>query len=238
MFSQAQIDALSAKLDKRHVATRTQQGKTLSYIEGWWAIAEANRIFGFDGWQRETVALQMTGEPYQTNGKWRVGYLSRVLVRVRSGDDWIVREGTGYGSGIGNDLNDAHESAAKEAETDAMKRALMTFGNPFGLALYDKQQANVEAAPAPQAVTTNPTDGEPGGKADVLALTQEWADKQAKAIDGFLKAGNFDALRTWRTKHNEALHRLGVNFPEIHERLIALFDDVYSELSANLRMAG
>src|SRR5262249_13193550 len=31
----------------------------------------------------------------------------------------------------------------KEAETDAMKRALMTFGNPFGLALYDKDQTNV-----------------------------------------------------------------------------------------------
>ena len=31
----------------------------------------------------------------------------------------------------------------KEAETDARKRALMTFGNPFGLALYDKTQANV-----------------------------------------------------------------------------------------------
>jgi len=36
-----------------------------------------------------------------------------------------------------------HESAIKEAETDAMKRAFMTFGNPFGLALYDKQQTNV-----------------------------------------------------------------------------------------------
>jgi hypothetical protein len=40
-------------------------------------------------------------------------------------------------------LGEALESAAKEAETDAMKRALMTFGNPFGLALYDKTQANV-----------------------------------------------------------------------------------------------
>ena len=29
------------------------------------------------------------------------------------------------------DLGQAHESAIKEAETDAMKRALMTFGNPF-----------------------------------------------------------------------------------------------------------
>ena len=44
------------------------------------------------------------------------------------------------------DLGQAHESAIKEAETDAMKRALMTFGNPFGLALYDKQQRQVSSA--------------------------------------------------------------------------------------------
>lgn len=35
---------------------------------------------------------------------------------------------------------------SKEAETDAMKRALMTFGNPFGLALYDKRQREVTGA--------------------------------------------------------------------------------------------
>jgi hypothetical protein len=46
------------------------------------------------------------------------------------------------------DLGLAHESALKEAETDAMKRALMTFGNPFGLALYDKEQRNVAPPPA------------------------------------------------------------------------------------------
>jgi hypothetical protein len=35
----------------------------------------------------------------------------------------VVREGTGFGSGFGKDLGDAMESAIKEAETDAMKRA-------------------------------------------------------------------------------------------------------------------
>ena len=33
--------------------------------------------------------------------------------------------------------------ALKAAETDATKRALTTFGNPFGLALYDKHMAGV-----------------------------------------------------------------------------------------------
>ena len=54
-----------------------------------------------------------------------------------------MREGCGAGHGIDRDLGQAHESAIEEAETDAMKRALMTFGNTFGLALYDKDQTNV-----------------------------------------------------------------------------------------------
>lgn len=34
----------------------------------------------------------------------------------------------------------AHESVLKEAETNATKRALATFGSQFGLALYDKER--------------------------------------------------------------------------------------------------
>ena len=40
----------------------------------------------------------------------------------------------------------AHELALKGAETDATKRALATFGNPFGLALYDREQLGVRKA--------------------------------------------------------------------------------------------
>ena len=28
----------------------------LTYVEGWHVIAEANRIFGYDAWDRETIA--------------------------------------------------------------------------------------------------------------------------------------------------------------------------------------
>lgn len=61
----------------------------------------------------------------------------------------LVHEGSGAGHGIDVDLGQAHESALKEAETDAMQRALMTFGNPFGLVLYGKQQREVSGAPEP-----------------------------------------------------------------------------------------
>ncbi len=37
------------------IRTREAHGRELSYIEGWFAISEANRIFGFDAWSRETI---------------------------------------------------------------------------------------------------------------------------------------------------------------------------------------
>lgn len=142
-FSPEQTAALSAPLDRAVVATREQAGRSLSYIEAWHAIAEANRIFGFDGWNRETVDLRQLGEPREVSGKYRVGYSAKVRITVGN----IIREGCGFGSGIDKDVDQAHESALKEAESDAMKRALMTFGNPFGLALYDKTQSSVAVVP-------------------------------------------------------------------------------------------
>lgn len=149
-FTNEQVVALSAPLDRAVVATRSQAGRSLSYIEAWHAIAEANRIFGFDGWDRQTVDLTLLGSPREVDGKFRVGYSARVRITVYAGERVIVREGCGFGSGIDRDVDQAHESALKEAESDAMKRALMTFGNPFGLALYDKTQSSVATVPPPK----------------------------------------------------------------------------------------
>jgi hypothetical protein len=156
-FSAEQITALSAPLDRAKVRQREQGRSQVSYLEGWQVIAEANRIFGFDGWQRETVALRCVNQSERSIGAkgtsrdqrpgWGVTYTARVRITVGEGTGApLIREGCGAGHGIDTDLGQAHESALKEAETDAMKRALMTFGNPFGLALYDKQQREVTGA--------------------------------------------------------------------------------------------
>lgn len=144
MFSTQQQHALAAPLDRANVQYRNQSNRSFSYLEGWHVIAEANRIFGFDGWQRETIELKCVCERERNIGRdgrtgWGVTYTAKVRIQVGA----IIREGSGAGHGIDADLGQAHESALKEAETDAMKRALMTFGNPFGLALYDKQQRQV-----------------------------------------------------------------------------------------------
>jgi hypothetical protein len=162
-FSLEQIAALAAPLDRANVKQREQSGQKLSYIEGWVAIAEANRIFGFDCWQRETVTLKCVSQLERPVGKqlrpgWGVTYSARVRITVTAGGlSPIIREGSGAGHGIDVDLGQAHESALKEAETDAMKRALMTFGNPFGLALYDKLQREVEGDALPPPGSQRPS---------------------------------------------------------------------------------
>ena len=150
-FSPEQLAALSAPLDRANVRQREQGRSRVSYLEGWQVIAEANRIFGFDGWQRQTIAVRCVAQAERSIGRdqkpgWGVTYTARVRVTVTAGGlTPLVREGSGAGHGIDVDLGQAHESALKEAETDAMKRALMTFGNPFGLALYDKAQRQVSS---------------------------------------------------------------------------------------------
>ena len=136
---------LSAKLDRSHVRQRQVEGRELSYIEGWFAIAEANRIFGYAGWDRQMVHFERTyaacrGEVTDC------GFTARVRIHVRAGGTTIVREGTGFGSACARTPAEAYDRAIKAAETDATKRALATFGNRFGLCLYDKEQRGVEDA--------------------------------------------------------------------------------------------
>jgi len=132
----------------------------------------SDRIFGFDGWQRQTIAVRCVAQAERLIGRdqkpgWGVTYTARVRVTVTAGGlTPLVWEGSGAGHGIDVDLGQAHESALKEAETDAMKRALMTFGNPFGLALYDKAQRQVSSAAgqgdgAQRADGQRPTVGRP-----------------------------------------------------------------------------
>lgn len=148
-FTDTQTRKLRGKLSAKHVKTRHSNGVNLSYLEGWHVIDEANRIFGFEGWDRETVCATCVWDDRKRE-TCRCAYTAKVKVRVRAGDTEIVREGNGSGEGKGATPGEAHEAALKGAETDATKRALATFGNRFGLALYDKDKAGVTKPRTPR----------------------------------------------------------------------------------------
>ena len=136
-FTKEQIELLNQPIDPKNVETRdgNRSGSLqLAYVESWHVIKEANRIFGFDGWQSETVQLDCV-----QSDDFCVTYIAKV--RVTIGD--VIREGVGAGHGKGKSVNlgDKHESAVKEAESDARKRAFMQFGSQLGLSLYDRSKA-------------------------------------------------------------------------------------------------
>ena len=141
-FTDTQVRQLKAKLDAQHVRSRKANGISLNYVEGWHVIAEANRIFGFDAWSRETLTATCVWSG--SSGSFHdAAYIAKVRISVRAGDGVVIREGSGTGEGKAPTPGQAHELALKGAETDATKRALATFGNPFGLALYDRELAGV-----------------------------------------------------------------------------------------------
>lgn len=188
MFQPKQNSDLAAPLSKANVRSRKQGGRDVSYLEGWKAIEEANRIFGFDGWTRETIEIKCVAEHPREIGTQKksghgVSYIAKVRVIAFAGDTLVTREGVGAGHGIDVDLGQAHESAVKEAETDAMKRALMTFGNQFGLALYDKEQANVVEPEDESLVTFRVTTIRRIGEfSDPRALSDWWNGDLEKSI--------------------------------------------------------
>ncbi len=141
-FTEQQSRKLSSKLSPKYIKTRESNGTALAYIEGWYAVSEANRIFGYDAWDRETVSEKCvwSGKSAQY---FACAYTAKVRISVRAGDIVITREGSGSGEAKGLTPGQAHDMSLKAAETDATKRALSTFGNPFGLALYDKEFAGV-----------------------------------------------------------------------------------------------
>jgi hypothetical protein len=152
-FTEKQVQALRRRPNPRHVRTREANGRELSYIEGWFAISEANRIFGFDAWSRETVETRCV-LARENRGSFLAVYIAKVRITVHAEAAIIVREGQGSGEGRGPFAGEVHDIALKAAETDATKRALVTFGKPFGLELYRKDKKGfLEHSPTLQPAT-------------------------------------------------------------------------------------
>lgn len=138
-----QIKLLEAPLSPKHIKKPTGQfGPKGDYLEGWHVINELNRVFGFDGWSytidlsRDALEL---GEDSKGKPQWQAAYTCVCTLTVGA----ATRQDVGFGSGFAKMIGDAIEGATKEAATDALKRCARTFGNVFGLALYDKTRSNV-----------------------------------------------------------------------------------------------
>ena len=154
------IEQLKQDLDPALVSSRAGfKGRKLNFIEAFTMIEQANRIFGYDGWSMRTewthyLATGGQRTDSDTGEVFQVGVYT-ALVHVEA----LGRHRSGVGTSTVSDSTnpDAHDTAIKGAESDAMKRALRTFGDQFGNGLYDKgrrgdgaqvQRVNTPPAPA------------------------------------------------------------------------------------------
>ena len=106
---------LYRKLDPAHVKPPSKFGPKGDYLEGWFCISEANRIFGFGGWSYTLVDCRCVSERDRPIGKeGRPGFGVTYTATVRVVVDGVTREDVGSGHGYDVDCGLAHESAIKE----------------------------------------------------------------------------------------------------------------------------
>ncbi len=140
-------EALAQPLDPTLVSQRRGRGgRRLDYLEGHTAIDQANRIFGYGGWGYELVgeARLCEVELAASNRDERAwAYSAVVRVTVPGAPS---RTDVGFHP-VTDQSIEGHETAYKGAVTDALKRALRSFGPQFGNGLYGGAGASQSAQP-------------------------------------------------------------------------------------------
>lgn len=141
-YTAQEIATLQSRLEKQlgpeYISSRAgPSGQKVHYLAAEKCIQLANEVFGFNGWSssiKETQVDFVDDNPQ--SGKVSLGLSVIVRITLRDG---TFHEDVGYGH-IENCKGKAaaFEKAKKEGTTDAMKRALRSFGNVLGNCLYDK----------------------------------------------------------------------------------------------------
>ncbi|MDX4037859.1 Rad52/Rad22 family DNA repair protein [Aliarcobacter skirrowii] len=211
MFSKEQLETLNSELDSNRVRNRSKGNVTLSYLEGFDILETANSIFGFGNWSYSISKLEQVSQEQNQNQNHVICYKAIVQVLVHSENHTldVSREDVGFGTGVAKTQADAHEGAAKEAVTDALKRAMRSFGNQFGNSLYDKtknHQANNESKP-----TTNYKQSSP-------SVTNVTTNHNRN-----IKQQSYDPYEY------ESLFRIGLDVVEQNGFLIVTGDDIFAK---------
>ncbi len=141
-------EKLNQKIPRDAISSRDGgNGRKLDYLSGHYVIDRLNRVLGAGNWAYSSEAnLVHAGlVPTRSGDAHSVHYLAKVRLVVTL--DGTPTEFTDYGYGDGTDKSNpgkAHELAVKESVTDGLKRCAKNLGMSFGLALYSKDQENVE----------------------------------------------------------------------------------------------
>ena len=203
MFVDKQKQALAYDIEPSRIKNRVKGNITLSYLEGFDLIETANKIFGHGNWSYTISELSQVSQETNANQNTVICYkaLIRLMVYSQDHNKHVSKEDVGFGTGIAKTLAEAHEGAGKEAVTDALKRAMRSFGNQFGNSLYDKSRNHHIEAPVQ-------TQGQPTPQTQAQLPTQPSPQMQ---------------------HHFTSLHNLGLQVLEQGNNYIVMGDDIFNK---------
>lgn len=142
-FAPDQVTRLLRPIRPGRVFTAQNQ----AHVAAWDVTAHLNRMFGFEGWDKTILDLDLVSERrgvelgFEDKKGWYVTYrcLMRLVVRDPEGDVATVKEDAATGTAQNlPSLGDAHDFAMKNAVSYALKRCAKDLGDQFGLSLYNK----------------------------------------------------------------------------------------------------
>ena len=119
--------------------------RELSYLEGWYAISEANRIFGFDGWSRETLETRCALSR-ETPRSFLAIYIARVRITVKARGATVIREGHGTAKAEGLPLPRCMILPSKPPRPMRPKEPWPPSADPLGLSSIAMAEPNYRRA--------------------------------------------------------------------------------------------
>ncbi|MEU7590708.1 Rad52/Rad22 family DNA repair protein [Micromonospora sp. NPDC049230] len=135
----AQYDFLIQGLGRNRVSQKQGQ----SHVEAWDIRRHLIRVFGFGGFDIETIRCDLVKEIETKQGdrsRWTIVYRAEVRLTIKATDGTVLAryEDGATGDGINMpSVGDAHDFAMKTALSQALKRCAVNLGDQFGLALYN-----------------------------------------------------------------------------------------------------
>lgn len=128
---------------------RVRNLRGMAHLEAWDVRRQLLRIFGFEGFTVETLALELVHERGDQRKKknssdtytaWTIVYRAQVRLTIKdiSGQPVAVFEDAAAGDAVNQpSIGDAHDLAMKTALSQALKRCAVNLGDQFGLSLYN-----------------------------------------------------------------------------------------------------
>jgi len=189
-LSAAQNWALLEPIDSARIKYRGKGSKEYGYLPQWDVRRRLIQIFGFGGFDIETLVLKQASV-IQHESRVFVVYQVRLTIKRPDGSVIARYEDAATGDAIGHvgatdddtrlGIGEAFDLAVKSAISNALKRCTINLGDQFGLSLYN--DGSTDAAVG--ATLLDPPAGVPDSADDVIneALIAQHVADDASPLD-------------------------------------------------------